>query len=436
MANLHIHDIPRGPSRGRAGWLFMAIWLIYLAGPVTNLFEQPHTGVKVAFTLTLLAVFSLSYIRIGLLAGRDWHTLPPNRLGHPAKAVLIGVMAAVTLTLSLAVDDDWIVLWIYVASSCGIALPLGRPPSWALRTSLAATLIMVVQASLSDIAASDWLPLLLPCVFSPLGGMAMRGMHELIRQLRQARAEVVRLAASEERLRMARDLHDLAGHSLATITLKAELARKLLRVDLDRAEQQMFDLELVSREALADIRDAVSGYRRATLAVEGASARTALTAAGIDFDLDSSLAARSGSLDPDMESALAWCLREAVTNVVRHSGARTCRVRLIDARVDGEPSLTLEVLDDGPIVYGGWGGSGGGSDTSTGGPVASTDGPGGGPGGGPGKSAPGGAAVEGNGLSGLRERLRAVSADARLTAGPVAPSGFRLTATVPARLPV
>jgi two-component system sensor histidine kinase DesK len=216
-------------------------------------------------------------------------------------------------------------------------------------------------------------------------------------QLQQARAEVARLAAGEERLRMARDLHDLAGHSLATITLKAELARKLLRVDVDRSEQQILDLEHVSREALADIREAVSGYRRATLAVEAASARTALTAAGIRPDLDPAVTARSGTIDPDAESALAWCLREAVTNVVRHSGAHACRVRLIDARVDGEPSLTIEVLDDGPI-------------------------------------APGTQTSAGNGLNGLRERLGAISPDAALSAGPVSPRGYRLTATVPIRL--
>lgn len=256
---------------------------------------------------------------------------------------------------------------------------------------------MSVQALLDGVRVSDWLSLLLPCLFSCFGVMGIRGMHELIRQLQQARAEVARLAASEERLRMARDLHDLAGHSLATITLKAELARKLLRVDPERAEQQIFDLEHVSRQALADIREAVSGYRRATLAVESASARTALRAADIEFDLDPSVEARSGRLDPDAESALAWCLREAVTNVVRHSGARVCRVRLIEARVDGEPSLTLEVLDDGPDV-------------------------------------PDHRPAEGNGLAGLRERLLGVSADSVLTAGPAVPTGFRLAATVPARL--
>jgi two-component system sensor histidine kinase DesK len=389
-------EVPFGPSKGRAGWLFTAIWLIYLAYPLGELFRGHPSPVKVGLVLGAAAVFCFAYVRVGILSDRDWDVLPPDRLGNPNKLVLLGLMAAVALVLSLTVTSDWMALWIYVASACGIALPLGKAPSWAMRGGLAVTVVISVQALAEGARLSDWLSLLLPCVFSCLGVIGIRGMHELIRQLQMARAEVARLAAGEERLRMARDLHDLAGHSLATITLKAELSRKLLRVDQDRAEQQIFDLEHVSRQALADIREAVSGYRRATLAVESASARTALRAAEIEPDIDPSVGARSGSLDPEAESALAWCLREAVTNVVRHSGARTCRIRLIDARVDGAPSLTLEVLDDGP---------------------AAPD-----------------PAREGNGLAGLRERLGAVSAEAVLTAGPVPSGGFRLTATVPARL--
>jgi two-component system sensor histidine kinase DesK len=397
--NAHGDDVPLGPGKGRAGWLFAAIWLIYLGEPLGDLFggQHTHSAAAIAVTLVLVAVFSAAYITVNMVIRREAGVLPPNELGDRRKLVLIGVLTAIALLLPLTVDREWVVLWIYVSSACGAALPLGKPPSPAMRGGLAATAAMAVEASLLDVDTGTWLLLLLPCLFSCLGVIAVRGMRDLIRQLQQARAEVARLAASEERLRMARDLHDLAGHSLATITLKAELARKLLRVDVDRSEQQILDLEHVSREALADIREAVSGYRRATLAVEASSARTALRAADIRSDIDPTVVARSGTIDPDAESALAWCLREAVTNVVRHSGARSCRVRLIDARVDGEPSLTLEVLDDGPIV-------------------------------------PGAATVPGNGLNGLCERLHAISPDAALTAGPVSPSGYRLTATVPIRL--
>jgi two-component system, NarL family, sensor histidine kinase DesK len=391
--------VPPDSARSRAGWMFSAIWLAYLADPLSRLFNPAysHTGATVAVTLLLVLVFSAAYIGVNLLMRRESGVLPVDAAGDPRKFVLLGVLAVIAAVLPPTVDPEWVVLWIYVASAAGVTLPLGRPPSPAFLGGIAATVAMSIEATVLTHNAGEWLVLLLPCLFSCFGVIAIRGMRELIRQLRQARAEVARLAAGEERLRMARDLHDLAGHSLATITLKAELARKLLRVDLDRSEQQILDLEYVSREALADIREAVSGYRRATLLVEVASARTALHAAGISPDIDPAVPARSGTLDPDEESVLAWCLREAVTNVVRHSGAESCRVRLIDARVDGEPSLTLEVLDDGPIT-------------------------------------PGVATSAGNGLNGLRERLGAISQEAALSAGPVSPCGYRLTATVPIRL--
>jgi two-component system sensor histidine kinase DesK len=341
-------QFPFGSDRSRAGWLFAAIWLIYLGEPLGVLFGHGHSAAAIAATLVAVAVFSATYVGVNLIVRQEIGRAaagPPRRPAQAradrrARGDRGGAAADRERRVGGAVD-------LRLQRLRGRAAD-ARAPAWAMRGGLVASLAMVVEAVALGVDVSLWLSLLLPCVFSFLGVMAVRGMRDLIRQLHQARAEVARLAAAEERLRMARDLHDLAGHSLATITLKAELARKLLRVDLDRSEQQILDLEHVSREALADIREAVSGYRRATLAVEAASARTALEAAGIALDLDPSLANRSGTLDPDAESALAWCLREAVTNVVRHSGARHCRVRLIDARVDGEPSLTLEVLDDGP----------------------------------------------------------------------------------------
>ena len=398
-----VYDPATPPRRVRAwaGWLFSGIWLVYLGFPLSNLFDGRPGAVRIVAVLAPVALFSVLYIRLAQMNEADPYGRPRRRLS-PAKPVLLAGMAAIALILPIVADPAWVVLWIYVSSSCGYALPLGqeRRPGLGLRLGLVAAVIMTVQAIALGVPASDWLAALVPALFSCVGTVGVRRMQLLIQQLREARAEVARLAASEERLRMARDLHDLAGHSLATITLKAELARKLMTVDPDRARQQILDLEHVSRQALTDIREAVSGYRRATLAVEIASARTALTAAGITLDADPSVALRSGELAPEVEQALAWCLREAVTNVVRHSGARGCRIRLIEARVDGAATVTLEVLDDG-----------------TGAARAAPE-------------APAAPVVHGNGLSGLRERLYAVSSEARLTAAPAA-TGFRLTATVP-----
>jgi two-component system, NarL family, sensor histidine kinase DesK len=191
---------------------------------------------------------------------------------------------------------------------------------------------------------------------------------------------------------MARDMHDLTGQSLSMITLKSELAGRLLgrlpgTPERDRAREEIEQVAAVSRQTLHDIREAVSGYRRPTLAVEIITARTALEAAGIVPHDDPDLTLLSGTFDPDAEAALAWCLREAVTNVIRHSGARNCHISL--TRDGGVLSLTIR--DDGR-----------------------------------GSAKPN----AGAGLRGMSERLAAVGGHLRLQPGS---DGFCLVATVPAR---
>ncbi|HEV3171252.1 MAG TPA: histidine kinase [Actinocrinis sp.] len=223
-----------------------------------------------------------------------------------------------------------------------------------------------------------------------------------MRELAQARETVAKLAANEERLRLARDMHDLTGQSLSVITLKSDLAAKRLSrlpasAERDAALGDLGDIGLVSRQTLHDIREAVSGYRRPTLAIEAITARNALEAADIRLDDDPELTLRSGTFDAEAEAVLAWCLREAVTNVIRHSGARNCRIRLVQH--PGE--LSLEISDDGH---------------------------------GPSGQEPD--APQGAGLHGMSERLSAEGG--RLSLGTAEPGpgsrgghGFKLTATVP-----
>jgi two-component system, NarL family, sensor histidine kinase DesK len=179
-------------------------------------------------------------------------------------------------------------------------------------------------------------------------------------QLRKADHEIEHLAKVAERERIARDLHDLLGHTLSLITLKAELARKLVDRDPQRAKQEMLDVEHTSRAALADVREAISGYRGEGLAAELVRARKTLETAGITVNCD----VTELPLTPAQETVLALALREAITNVVRHAQARQCSVRL-----QRENNLcTLEIADNGR-----------GAD-----------------------------APEGNGLRGMRERLEAI----------------------------
>lgn len=355
------------------------LWLFYLSAPVVDLVRGGHsTGARVLGGLGL-AAFVTWYLILVLRTARP---MPVRRV-----VLSVSVLAAQATLLSLTLGREWLVLFVYVAISSGAALP-GEISRW---TVPGATALLAVTANAVPDGDEYLAGLLIP---SLMGGFAMIGVRAMIRttiELRQARATVAQLAANEERLRMARDLHDLLGHSLSLITLKSELAGRMLPDQPEAAARQVADIEQVSRQALVDVREAVSGYRRATLPGELAGARTALTAAGILADLPAD-GVEELELPEEIESALAWALREAITNVVRHSGAKRCTVRLAATQTLAGRMAELTVTDDGA----------------------------------------GGPSAAGNGLTGLRERLAAVGGT--LTAGVAGKTGFRLQARVPVPL--
>jgi two-component system sensor histidine kinase DesK len=331
-----------------------------------------------------------------------------------------GGLCALALIACVVYGKDWLALWIFVSSATGWVFPFRMPAMRAVGvvTGCYALLSWTTHASMG-LFLSD----LLPVAFVGLATAGVRHQIGLLRELSQAKETVAKLAASEERLRLARDMHDLTGQSLSMITLKSDLMRRLLdrlpdSTERDRVLAEADDINRVSRQTLHDIREAVSGYRRPTLAVEVITARSALEAAGIGLADDPALTLRSGTFDADAEAALAWCMREAVTNVVRHSGARHCRIRLVQR--DGE--LSVEVSDDGHGLPGGAGGGMVGG--AAGGMVDGTAGLAGAP-------------AAGHGLHGMSERVTALGG--RLSFGPGAtagrgPTGLRVTAAVPERL--
>lgn len=159
-------------------------------------------------------------------------------------------------------------------------------------------------------------------------------------RLRKANEEIEHLAKVAERERIARDLHDVLGHTLSVITLKSELAGKLIEHDPQRAAKEISEVEQISRQALSEVRDAIRGYRSQGLAAELAQAKSTLETAGLTVQCD---AASTVALPAVQESVLSLAVREAVTNVVRHAQARTCRMRLDQQN----GSCQLEIQDDG-----------------------------------------------------------------------------------------
>ncbi|MFE7269496.1 sensor histidine kinase [Streptomyces sp. NPDC057623] len=356
--------------------LWTGIWLVYLSAPANDLLHGGHsTGVRI-----------LGWI--GLAAFVTWYMLLLFRTGRGERNSVVlaslGVLATQSTVLALTLGREWLVLFVYVSIASGAALPL-RMARWTIPSACALmTLIALATPGGKEFLAG----LLIPAL---LGGFAMTGVRELVRTtvaLREARATVAQLAANEERLRLARDLHDLLGHSLSLITLKSELAGRMLPDHPDKAARQVADIEQVSRQALVDVREAVTGYRRPRLAAELAGAKVALTAAGVVADLPADEPDLTGIAEGS-ETALAWALREAITNVVRHSGARRCTVELLRRQTLDGPVLELSVEDNGSGEKG--------------------EGP-------------------GNGLTGLTERLE--KAGGTLDAGGTR-HGFRLIARVP-----
>jgi two-component system, NarL family, sensor histidine kinase DesK len=347
---------------GQAIWAVP--WLLFQVFPLVDIVTTDRPAAARWVAAAGLLAFTVVYLRV------------MSQLGRP-RALRVDFVVLVALAVALAVGygADWAGLMIYVSAATAATLP--RRWSWPA--------VLAAAAFCAAVIVVDYAPglLFLPPICL-LTAFAVQGTGHLIalnRELQEAREELARNAVAEERMRFARDLHDLLGHSLSLIALKSELARRLAQVDPARAQQEMADVEEAARGALAEVRDAVSGYRQVTCAQALAEARAALTGAGITVRLPDAVPVLPGTVD----AALGWVVREATTNVLRHSGARTVTVEL-DTDDDG---VTLTVVDDGQ----------------------------------------GTAGSAGAGLSGLAERVSALGG--RLTAGPADGAGFRLVAALP-----
>jgi two-component system sensor histidine kinase DesK len=248
------------------------------------------------------------------------------------------------------------VLFVYGASFIG---KMANPPRawWYLGGFLAA---LGIESWLLHFSLTCWIPAV---VFSAIIGSTIIQQYSkrrLTEALLRAQEEVAQFARVAERERIARDLHDLLGHTLSVIVLKSELASKLFDRDPARARNEIREVESISREALTQVRAAVRGYRLAGIQGELRNARTALEAAGVQLEA----VVEPPGLTPAQETVFALALREGVTNVVRHSQASLCRLTLRQA----DRFCELEVADNGR----------------------------------------GGEVVEGSGLKGMRERVEAI----------------------------
>ncbi|WP_406475772.1 sensor histidine kinase [Streptomyces platensis] len=448
----------RQPGQGPGKYAFLP-WLLMGLGAFSNVI-QGKSGNPWLAGLGLLAFNSL-YISV------IWASFNPRLRDSRRPVYALGMLTAVTFAVAIGFGGNWFLFFplLSLASGTVRALRGKKLALWLITLSGAAGYL----TGWHDDDPWGAFGIGYGTFLSGMVTATVLSLFDTIQELNTTRQELARSAVEKERLRFSRDLHDLLGHTLSVVVVKAEAVRRLAPRDLDAALAQATDIEAVGRQALTEIREAVSGYREGSLTTELDRARSVLEAAGIE-----PVVRQAGPpLPPQAGALLGWVVREGVTNTVRHSGATRCEIAV---HADAE-RVRLTITDDGrgPLSSGaaaapgltwlrdrvpGRGGDGGGekgggesyggretyggrgadgrqetgngreaygipgTDGSSGAAPADAIGDDGGPAL-PGRSGP----VGGTGLKGLAERLAA--AGGTLHSGADGRNGFRVTAELP-----
>jgi two-component system sensor histidine kinase DesK len=318
--------------------LYAYFWLVCLFFPILALIQAPPRGLHLFIAVLGLIIFVAIYFWIMWPHPLNDFSHTRYRLQH--SLVLLIALTGLVLVLSILYGSSFLWLFIGVSAIAGITLPF-RSAAIAVFALTLLTLGLSIGIS-GSLVSTDWLHVV-PLVLLVRGlGLDMIGfirLSDALRELHRARKELAQQAVTEERLRMARDLHDLLGHTLSLITLKSELAGRLLEKDPRTATQEIREVERVARQALREVREAVTAYRQQTLRGELDAARQILEAAGIDCRIEYD----AQVLSPAVDTVLGWVVREGVTNVIRHSRAQHCLIRVAST----EKYARVEVSNDG-----------------------------------------------------------------------------------------
>ena len=316
----------------RKSWTrwFPLIWLIFLSLPVMGMLSKQRTALDYVIGFSLIGIFALVFLWAFFWnrsedAYLEQSYRTPSLIGMVSSYAIMGLMW-------FLIQGDSIGFLVYAGSFAGFQKSI-RPALVSIALSLGMTLYFAFNGS-------GWQIWSIPVstIIAALGNHS--GFQEMMtrRKLQHSQNEVAKIAKVAERERIARDLHDLLGHTLSVIVLKSELASKLAEKNPARAIQEIRDVERISREALQEVRSAVRGYRSSGLEAELANISLALEAAQIKLEQFMTPL----ELEWATEQTLAFILREAITNVVRHSHAKTCFVSL-EQRSN---IVLLEIYDD------------------------------------------------------------------------------------------
>lgn len=337
------------------GWVMGAIWLVFLLFPLTSVVTAETSWGWRSFGVAMIVAFAVVYVYGLIQIGRTDTWAQVNRLGWRCVPVLVSLTGATSLVIGL----DALGMVTFIIAFAVFSLPLAA----ALGVGVIGLAIAVLLPMAMGVLGQTWF--LLPIIL--LVGVATAVVRVLDQRGMEHQEMAKQVALVAERERVARDVHDVLGHSLTVVTVKAELAHRLVDGNPERAKAELAQIQSLTREALAELRATVAGLRVARLGDELTAACAALTDAGVSAQMPADVSV----VDPRHRILLAWVLREAATNVVRHAGATRCTV-------DVGPSM-LSVTDDGRGCSG---------------------------------------HLEGNGLRGVRERVTAAGGELSIGPGP------------------
>lgn len=299
------------------GALVAQVFMVFVVVAVVT---SGKPAALVVMGVLVCLVFAAAYI---LVIPRVFSALMRWRI------LVLGALLLLTVPLWFVIGSDLTSLWIFV----GVAAAALLPPRQAVPIAVVLAGLMIALEWWAG-GALEW-ELAATLVAVSLWMVGFASNIRLNIELRRTRDELARTAVAVERERIGRDLHDILGHSLTAIAVKAGLARRLVDRDTTAATAEIIDVERLAREALSDVRATAAGYRDVSLAGELAVARSVLQAAGIHPVLPSAV----DDVSPQGRDVFGYVVREAVTNVIRHSGASRCEILLTPVR--------LEVRDNG-----------------------------------------------------------------------------------------
>lgn len=351
---------------------FPYVWLIYIAIPIYYVAHE--RGFRMAAGYLMIALFVLTYRQL-FFAKKSfvlWH----------------GLQMLLLFSLSMAYSPYMLFMGFYVSSF--IPYYKDRRKFYVALFFFYAVLILPLLFYLPGLGVQDLyvlLPFMVVMMMSPFGMRSMYRQRQLETDLNEANERIAELVKREERLRISRDLHDTLGHTLSLITLKSQLVTRLIHRDPEKALLEAGEIEQTSRAALRQVRELVSGMRALTLAEELQACRRMLGSAGIRLEAEGDF--ESQAISGLVQNILSMCLKESVTNIVKHSRADICSIVLKQT----ENEINLTVCDNGV-----------GLDGRSEGPRS-----------------------DGNGLKGMLERLSLIDGSLEFSSG----SGFAVSIRVP-----